>query len=250
MRTLVAIPVYNEEEYVDRVMARVLEFAEQVLVIDDGSTDSTPCKLPRHPVEVIRHATNRGYGRSMQDAFRWAMVDGYDWVITMDCDEQHEPESIPDFVRAAAADTHDIISGSRYLRDMNGNDAPPQNRRAINATLTKELNERLGMRITDAFCGFKAYRVEAMRQLSLSEDGYAFPMQFWVQAVAHDLRITEIPIRLIYKDPKRTFGGPLNDDDTRLAYYRRVLEREITANADRLPATTRATSWCSSCCKR
>ncbi|MCA9281790.1 MAG: glycosyltransferase family 2 protein [Phycisphaerales bacterium] len=250
MRTLVAIPVYNEEHYVDRVMARVLEFAERVLVIDDGSTDATPCRLPSHPVEVIRHATNRGYGRSMQDAFRWAMVDGYDWVITMDCDEQHEPESIPDFIRAAQADTHDLISGSRYLNQLNGNDTPPENRRAINATLTKEINERLGLNITDAFCGFKAYRVDALRRLSLSEDGYAFPMQFWVQAVAHNLRITEIPIRLIYKDPKRTFGGPLNDDDTRLAYYRRVLERELTANADRLPESARTTSWCSCCCKR
>src|SRR5207237_1376351 len=90
MRTLVAIPVYNEDKHVDKVLDRVQPFAKHVLLIDDGSTDCTPLRLARHPVEVIRHAENRGYGRSMQDAFRWAAFDGFDWVITMDCDEQHE----------------------------------------------------------------------------------------------------------------------------------------------------------------
>src|SRR6185295_7315569 len=109
MRTLVAIPVYNEQKYVATVLERVLEHAPRcggVLVIDDGSTDATPALLARFPVEVIRHSRNRGYGRSMQDAFRWAAVDGFEWVITMDCDEQHEPAAIPTFLDAAAADTH------------------------------------------------------------------------------------------------------------------------------------------------
>src|SRR4051812_44497003 len=95
MRTLIAIPVYNEEQYVCRVLDQVLRYAENVLVIDDGSTDATVAMLPKLPVDVIRHAKNRGYGRSMQDAFLWADVHGYDWVITMDCDEQHEPRAIP-----------------------------------------------------------------------------------------------------------------------------------------------------------
>ncbi len=227
MRVLVAIPVYNEQEYVMRVLGRVLEFASDVLVIDDGSTDGTPCLLPRHPVEVIRHAQNRGYGRSLQDAFRWAVVDDYDWVITMDCDEQHEPEAIPSFVAKAEEGGFDVISGSRYLSAHAADHDPPANRRAINGVVTEELNERLGLSITDAFCGFKAYRVDALRRLQLDVDGYAFPLQFWVQAVAHGLRTTEIPVKLIYNDPNRTFGGPLNQDDTRLAHYREVLYREI-----------------------
>jgi len=196
-------------------------------VIDDGSTDGTPCLLPKHPVEVIRHANNRGYGRSLLDAFRWARVDDYDWVITMDCDEQHEPEAIPRFIEAAKANTHDIISGSRYLSDSGGEDIPPENRRRINARITRELNDRLGLSITDAFCGFKAYRVSAIAKLDLDVDGYAFPLQFWAQAVTHKLRITEVPVKLIYNDPNRTFGGPLNDDNKRLAHYMDVLERSI-----------------------
>lgn len=238
MRTLVAIPVYNEQKYVATVLERVLEHAPRcggVLVIDDGSTDATPALLARFPVEVIRHSRNRGYGRSMQDAFRWAAVDGFEWVITMDCDEQHEPAAIPTFLDAAAADTHDVISGSRYMPESNGADSPPPDRRAINGQITTELNARLGLNLTDSFCGFKAYRVDAIRRLSLDVDGYAFPMQFWVQAVANRLRIREIPVKLIYNDPKRTFGGPLNDPATRLNHYRCVLARELRRCADRLP---------------
>ncbi|TVQ59355.1 MAG: glycosyltransferase family 2 protein [Phycisphaerales bacterium] len=241
-RILIAIPVYNEERHLQRVLTRVLEHAKHVLVIDDGSTDSTPCRLPDFPVEVIRHAENRGYGRSMLDAFRWAAVDGYDWVITMDCDEQHEPASIPDFERAIEEDAHDVISGSRYLVGADGSaeSVPPPDRRAINAELTAEINQRLGLDLTDAFCGFKAYRVEPLAALSLDERGYAFPMQFWVQAVANGLRIRELPVRLIYNDPNRTFGGPLDDPAVRIAHYRRVFHCELERCADRLPAAALA----------
>jgi dolichol-phosphate mannosyltransferase len=252
MRTLITIPVYNEEKYVERVLTRVLSHAEHVLVIDDGSTDRTPCRLPEFPVEVIRHAENRGYGRSLMDAFRWAVLDNYDWVITMDCDEQHEPESIPDFVAAAAMDDADVVSGSRYLARGENADIPPENRRAINARITRILNERLGLCITDAFCGFKAYRVSALQRLSFDVRGYAFPMQFWVQAVAAGLRIKEIPVSLIYNDPNRTFGGPLNDDEVRLRHYLDVFEREMDRCAeriaDRVASGTGGAATCSACC--
>ncbi len=237
MRVLVAIPVYNEQKYVHQVLERVLEHAPDVLVIDDGSTDATPLLLSQFPVEVIRHARNRGYGRSLMDAFRWAAVDGFDWVITMDCDEQHEPASIPDFIDAIKRDNADIISGSRYLTPSPDDDRPPPERRRINTEITSELNQRLGMAITDAFCGFKAYRVAAVRPLRLDVDGYAFPLQFWVQSAAAGLRISEIPVKLIYKDLNRSFGGPLDNQQVRLAHYRTVLYKELERCADRLPSS-------------
>lgn len=236
-RTLLAIPVYNEQRYVERVLSEVRRYASDVLVIDDGSTDDTPCLLARQPVEVIRHATNRGYGRSMQDMIRWAAFDGFDWLITMDCDEQHEPASIPAFRAAIEEDDADVISGSRYLESSPLDDAPPGDRRRINAAITEEINDRLGLQLTDSFCGFKAYRVSACSQLDLDVDGYDFPMQFWVQAAAAGLRVREIPIRLIYNDPSRSFGGPLNDPETRLAQYRETMHRELLHCADRLPAS-------------
>lgn len=241
MRTLITIPVYNEASTVEQVLRKVRRFADHVLVINDGSTDATPAKLDelREPLgfDVLDHEQNLGYGRAMQNAFRQAAVRGYDWVITMDCDEQHEPESIPAFIEAAAIDRHDIISGSRYLDLEDTVGTPPADRRAINGVITDELNARLGMHLTDAFCGFKAYRTDAVATLTLSETGYAFPMQFWVQAAAADLRVSEIPVRLIYNDPNRTFGGGLDDPDHRLTHYRTVMHNEICAHAGDLPAT-------------
>ena len=234
-RIFLGIPVYNEQAHVTRVLEEVRRYASNILVVDDGSSDETPLLLARQPVEVIRHAENRGYGRSTQDMLRWACCDNHEWLVTMDCDEQHEPAAIPRFLERIDADEADVISGSRYLESSNRDDSPPQDRRAINGVITAELNERLGTHLTDAFCGFKAYRVSAYRKLDLDVDGYAFPMQFWVQAVAHGLQIEELPVRLIYNDPTRSFGGPLDIPETRLEHYRRTMHREIERCRDRLP---------------
>ena len=93
--------------------------------------------------------------------------------------------------------------------------------------ITEEINERLGLNLTDAFCGFKAHRVSAIDRLDLSETGYAFPMQLWAQSARAGLRIVEIPVRLIYNDPTRSFGGPLDDPSERLSHYRVALEQAI-----------------------
>ena len=235
LRTLVAIPVYNEQRYVTRVLDEVRQYACDVLVIDDGSTDATPTLLALQPVEVVRHAVNRGYGQSLLDALRWAQCYKFDWLITMDCDEQHEPASLPDFFLAMQRPDIDVISGSRYMRSHNDDDLPPADRQRINAWVTRMVRERLGLHLTDAFCGFKAYRMASVGRLELTETGYAFPLQFWVQAAAHELRVTEVPIRLIYKDPNRSFGGHLDDDRCRLAHYTQVFERELAKFPDRFP---------------
>ena len=193
MRLLIAIPVFNEWQYVCRVLDKVRKYASDILCVDDGSTDGTVELLEaRDDIRLIRHASNRGYGQSLIDAFDYAEEHSYDWVITMDCDEQHEPERIPDFVREIETDQWDLISGSRYLSPSGEDDLPPNDRRAINRTITSLLNDLFGLGITDAFCGYKAHRVSAMRRLKLDVPGYAFPMQLWPQAAYAGLRITDV----------------------------------------------------------
>jgi dolichol-phosphate mannosyltransferase len=137
---------------------------------------------------------------------------------------------------------YDVVSGSRYLLTCDQAECalspqnPPPDRQRINAQITREINDRLGLSLTDSFCGFKAYRVAALERLRLTESGYAFPMQFWVQAVAAGLRITEVPVKLIYNDLNRTFGGPLDDPTIRLSHYLRVLHCELERCARLLPA--------------
>jgi glycosyltransferase involved in cell wall biosynthesis len=176
VRILIAIPVYNEARYVASVLGAVQQHGHDILVINDGSTDATANELRRFPqVAVIEHLENRGYGQSLIDAFAYAHREGYDWVITMDCDEQHEPALIPEFVQAARQNRDDVISGSRYLQPDPEDDIAPADRRRINHTVNDLLEQVLDLRVTDSFCGFKAHRVSAMARLQLDEPGYAFP---------------------------------------------------------------------------
>ena len=102
---LIAIPVYNEERYMESVLDETMRFSDSILVIDDGSTDGTSGILAdRQGIDVMTHPENRGYGKSLADAFAFASANGFDWLITMDCDEQHEPACIPLFLEAAAHD--------------------------------------------------------------------------------------------------------------------------------------------------
>jgi dolichol-phosphate mannosyltransferase len=245
---LIAIPVFNERKYVQKVLSKVLGIHREVVLIDDGSTDGTAELLGRRKdIHLIRHAKNQGYGQSLIDGFEYAEHCGYDWVITMDCDEQHEPERIPDFVRAIETDRWDVISGSRYLQPSTSDDLPPGDRRTINATITTMLNQTFEWDLTDSFCGFKAHRVSAMRKLRLTETGYAFPMQLWPQVYRAGLRVTEIPVRLIYNDPTRTFGGVLDDAQHRLRHYLDVFNNELTAPMDFEPREAAgAEAYC--CC--
>lgn len=225
---LTALPVFNEARHLNGVLDQVRRYSEDILVVDDGSADETPKLLAkRSDVRVARHVKNRGYGAALRTAFDYAAEHGFETIVTIDCDGQHEPCRIPKFV--AACEGIDIVSGSRYLQSFDNDTPPPEQRRRINAMLTEEINRRLRFELTDAFCGFKAYRVAALEKLKLTEDGYAMPLELWVQAAAAGLRIVELPVPLIYLDERRSFGGALDDAEKRMAYYREVLDKAVAA---------------------
>jgi glycosyltransferase involved in cell wall biosynthesis len=228
LRFLTALPVFNEVKHVSAVLDEVKRYSSEVLVVDDGSTDGTSELLAgRHDVHVVRHPQNRGYGAGLRSAFNFALYDDYDVLVTIDCDGQHQPRLIPDFV--AACDGVDIVSGSRYLKQFEGDSQPPAARRAINEQITAELNCRLDLHLTDAFCGFKAYSVPALAKLDITEPGYAMPLELWVQAAHLKFKIVELAVPLIYLDEARSFGGSLDKADTRLNHYRDVIDRSVAA---------------------
>jgi dolichol-phosphate mannosyltransferase len=247
VRFLTALPVYNEAAHVGPVLDEVVRYAADVLVVDDGSTDETAALLARrNDVDCLRHPANRGYGAALKTAFDYAVQFRYDVLVTIDCDGQHEPQRISQLVQASCG--ADIVSGSRYLLRGDASqrasgqggasplelrppstNAPPPERRRINAQITRELNQRLGLQLTDAFCGFKAYRTAALAQMTITEPGYGMPLELWVQAAHLGLRIVEVPVPLIYLEEKRSFGGSLDDGRRRLEYYHAVLDRAIAA---------------------
>lgn len=224
MRCLTAIPVYNEATYLVDVLTEVRRFSSDILVVDDGSTDDTPRLLDEQGGLLrVRHDQNRGYGAALQSAFAFAVKQRYDVLVTMDCDGQHEPSRLPMMLESVW--DCDIVSGSRYLRDFRQNTPVPEERLRINRVITSELNERFGLQLTDAFCGFKSYRVCALAKLRITEGGWGMPLQLWVQAAKLGLRVREVGVPRVYLDPKRAFGGIMNDADARLAYYRGVIDR-------------------------
>jgi glycosyltransferase involved in cell wall biosynthesis len=241
-RRLVALPVFNEAAHVDRVLDEVQRHCQagrqtgtEILVVDDGSTDDTANILARRgDVRVVRHAKNRGYGAALLSAFRYAQDHDFELLVTIDCDGQHEPCRIPLFFDACTGNV-DIVSGSRYLAQFEGDTAPPPERRRINEQITDLINRRLGLNLTDAFCGFKCYRVESLRRMNIQEIGYSMPLEVWVQAACAGLKIIELPVPLIYLDEKRSFGGVLDNGQARLDYYHQTLDRAIaTAHENNL----------------
>jgi dolichol-phosphate mannosyltransferase len=219
---LIAIPVFNEERYLEAVLGQIRRYSSHILVVNDGSTDRTPHLLARQKdLSIVTHSRNRGYGAALISAFQFARALGVEILVTMDCDGQHEPARIP--VLLEALDSVDIVSGSRYLRDFRQDTLAPRDRQQINRQITEELNSRFGLNLTDAFCGFKAYRADALARLNLTETGWGMPLQLWVQAAFLGLRIEEVAVPRLYLDPKRAFGGVLNDAQERLAYYRQVI---------------------------
>lgn len=223
MSVAVLMPVYNEAGTVGGVLDAVRShFPGEVLVVDDGSTDMTKTVLAaRDDVTVISHPCNLGYGRALAEGFAVARTRGITRVVTMDCDGQHEPAHIPQFLEAIEG-PHDIISGSRYLPGSIAVGSAPTSRQEINQRVTAEINAVTGWALTDAFCGFKAYRLEALEGIDLREPGYAMPLEMWAKAYNASLRVREIAVERIYCDHNRSFGERLDDPEVRFAYYMRV----------------------------
>ncbi|MDO8847785.1 MAG: glycosyltransferase family 2 protein [Coriobacteriia bacterium] len=227
----VVLPVYNEGGTVSSVLDAVRRVYDgMVIVVDDGSDDETPLVLAeRDDIVVIAHAANAGYGRSLIDGFAAALAAGADAVVTMDCDGQHEPAHIPEFLTALG--DCDIASGSRYLGASPVVGMAPPSRQDVNRRVTTAINAATGWSLTDAFCGFKAYRASALRSMRLTEPGYAMPLELWAEAHRAELCVIELPVARIYFDGDRSFGQDLDDPDRRLGYYLRVWEHALAREA-------------------
>lgn len=223
---LVIIPVYNEKSTVYDVANRTLsvcsEFAE-ILFVNDGSTDGTDFELNKikkeHPEVYVYHKErNSGYGSSLIYGFEFGIEKDYPFLITMDCDEQHQPK---DLVRFANYNKKiDIVSGSRYApKSKSIGIIPPEDRVEINRRITTAINKKYTWYITDAFCGYKRYTTSKLKDYTFTEYGYAFPMEFWAYAKKNNLSLSEIAVDKIYITDDRSFGEDLDKKRKRYKYY-------------------------------
>lgn len=228
MSDAVLVPVYNEEQSVTSVLSAIrCYYGGEVIVIDDGSTDDTPRALAElSDVSVVRLDHNCGYGCALRIGFDVARDLGVSRLITMDCDGQHEPAHIPQFFDALGSGA-DIISGSRYLPQSGSSGEAPADRRELNARVTAVINGVTGWGLTDSFCGFKAYNLDVLSKVKVSEPGYAMPLELWAKAWRQGLVVQELPVERIYCSRDRSFGEALDDPEARYAYYMDVWHRSL-----------------------
>ncbi len=229
MNTLIALPAFNESKDIGFIISQIKEkYDLDILVIDDGSTDGTREQLSKiDNINTIVHKENLGYGQTIIDAFNFGSLNGYDSIITMDCDGQHITDEVQ--ILFTQIENYDIVSGSRYLIQNNRFDPQiPLDRYTINTEITKILNETTTLNLTDSFCGFKAYKINALEKMKLTEKGYGMPLQLWIQAWKLGLSIKEIPVKLIYNNAEKRFNGRLADPTIRLSYYKKIINDEMS----------------------
>jgi glycosyltransferase involved in cell wall biosynthesis len=167
-RILVAIPAFNEAPSIEQVVQGVRGAlpAATLLVVDDGSDDDTPAILRRLSVPTARHLANLGYGRAIQTAIRCAMAGGYEALITLDADGQHDPSQLPAVLDALAASGWDLCVGSRYVGSQSYRGAPFGRRIAMRA-FSVLVGLLASQRIYDTTSGLKAFRSTVYSALAL-----------------------------------------------------------------------------------
>jgi glycosyltransferase involved in cell wall biosynthesis len=201
------IPAFNEERFIGSVVLRARQFADAVIVIDDGSTDSTDSIAEAAGALVIKHKTNMGKGTALNTGFQKARELGASELVILDGDGQHSAADIPRMVQPILNHEADIVLGSRFLGNKN---RAPFYRKVGQVFMTWITNLSSGVRTTDTLSGYRAFSRHAVDSVVFQEGGWGVETELQFQAQEHHLQVKEIPIDALYKDKAKrnpvTFG--------------------------------------------
>jgi glycosyltransferase involved in cell wall biosynthesis len=219
MKKVAVIPAYNEEKTIRQVIERTLKFVDEVIVVDDGSTDSTAAEAEKTRARVIRLRKNSGKANALKTGFRH--LPDCDAVVMLDADLQHLPEEIPRFLEALQNGS-DLCIGSRFLeapRNM------PWACKLSNRVASALVSFLAGQRISDPQSGFRAIKKDKLDLLELKAERYSIEHILILEAAAKRMKIKEVPISCVYGDEKSKIK-PLRDS-VKVAYniLRFVLSR-------------------------
>lgn len=188
------IPVYNEEKNLGFVIKKVKEHDLDIIVIDDGSTDNTAEIAKREDVYLIRHPVNEGKGKALRDGFRYALEKGYDLIITLDADGQHNPDEIPLFIKKISDSAAGIIVGNR-LHSPTG---MPSSRLFINKLFSKITSKVCKQNIPDALCGYRIIKRAVLASIKLNAKRFDMDPQILIKTAKAGFKIDSINIKCIY----------------------------------------------------
>lgn len=202
MRILAVIPAYNEQRTIAEVVLKAEKYVDEVVVVDDGSSDLTGEIARRMGATVLRHETNRGKGAALRTGFLHALRSGADVVVTLDADGQHDPDEIPRLIEPIIKGGADVVVGSRYLGTSQG---IPLYRR-VGLALINALGRLVsGAPVSDTQSGFRAYSRRALSVVvRAQEEGYAAELEHLTLASGSGLKIVEVPVSIRYSGLVRT----------------------------------------------
>jgi len=207
MKVAILIPAYNEEKKI-RATLRSLDWPKKdIIVVDDGSRDRTFDIAKEEGVTAFKHERNFGKGKAHRTGFAYVVQNDYDYVITMDADGQHNPNEIPDFIRAIKEGKGDIIIGTRKPSIKN---MPPM-RLLINLLTSLVVSLECVTRVRDSQSGFRIIKREVLENVPLKTNNFQTESEIIINAGRRGYKIGAIPIKIIYKGDESSKVNPFID---------------------------------------
>ncbi|MFH1031510.1 MAG: glycosyltransferase family 2 protein [Chloroflexota bacterium] len=206
-KVVVAIPSFNTERSISNVVSGALKYADRVIVIDDGSRDSTAEKAKAAGAIVVSHKVNKGYGEAIKSCLEAGRTNHADVLVIIDGDGQHNPDEIPMLVAPILDGSADIVIGSRFT---NKKINIPRYRRLGIGVINRLFNFGSRIKVSDAQSGFRAYSNRALDVISVTESGMRASIEILVKARTAGLRIKEVAISCRYGDYSSTMNPLLH----------------------------------------
>jgi glycosyltransferase involved in cell wall biosynthesis len=236
VKIVAVIPAYNEAATVRDVVSRTLDVLREVVVVDDGSTDTTRSELAGLPVTVISNPANLGKGASLARGFALALAEGADAVVTLDADAQHCPEDIPRFLEAAQQHPGRIIVGARL---WDRHKVPPL-RYFGNRFANFWVAWAAGFPVADSQSGFRLYPASLLRGLKMTpQPGFAFESEILIEAGRAGVRTCAVPIAALYPPNARPSHYRSSVDTARIV---RMIAWKLVSRGLDLPRLLRSLS--------
>lgn len=196
-KVCVLVPTYNNEQTLKKVLNSLLEYTEQIIVVNDGSTDSTPALLQQFPqVNLVSYSPNKGKGYALRSGFRHAVKAGYDYAITIDSDGQHFAEDLPKFLTKLEAHPAAIIIGARNMDQSSVPGKSSFGHKFSNFWFWFET----GLRMSDTQSGYRLYPVKLLEHTNFITKKFEFEIEVLVTSAWRGMEITEVPVRVFYAE--------------------------------------------------